>query len=166
MHEARDKADKLETTRHPTGRTDETPMHWMFKPLRRYAEFHGRSTRTEFWMFALFQFLLMSALFVVGAVGACVGDKDIIDVDRMQWLAEFLGILALAFLIPNLAVSVRRLHDQNLTGWILLVGLVPYLGGLIVLMTMCVPGTRGRNRFGPDPRDRSARAPDLGRVFE
>lgn len=139
-------------------------MHWLL-PLKRYARFHGRSPRAEFWTFALFQFLLIGAVLVIGVVWACVGDKDVVDVDRAKWLADILVFLAVALLIPNLAVSVRRLHDQNLSGWLVLMLLVPYLGQLVILMLMLRPGTRGPNRFGPDPRGRSGLDPNVANVF-
>ncbi len=64
-----------------------------------------------------------------------------------------LGLYGLAVLIPSLAVQVRRFHDQDKSGWFILLGLIPYLGGLVLLIFMCLEGTRGRNRFGADPRD-------------
>ncbi len=64
-----------------------------------------------------------------------------------------LGIAGLALFIPSLAVQVRRFHDQNRTGWLVLLGFIPYVGGLIVLAFMCLPGTPGPNRYGPDPKD-------------
>jgi uncharacterized membrane protein YhaH (DUF805 family) len=70
-----------------------------------------------------------------------------------------LGLLGLAILTPSIAVQVRRFHDQDKTGWLVLLGLIPYLGGLIVLVFMCLPGTSGPNRFGADPKE------DVGDVF-
>jgi uncharacterized membrane protein YhaH (DUF805 family) len=91
------------------------------------------------------------------------------------------GIFSLAILIPNLAVQVRRLHDTNRSGWWILLPIGPYLlgfalmigggvsanpgllitGGIllfaglicavVLLVFMCLPGTVGTNRFGPDP---------------
>ncbi|MFV2091355.1 MAG: DUF805 domain-containing protein, partial [Pseudomonadales bacterium] len=58
-----------------------------------------------------------------------------------------------AILIPSLAVSVRRLHDSNRSGWWLLIGLVPILGGIIVTVFTLLNGTAGENRFGPNPKD-------------
>lgn len=139
-------------------------MHWLL-PLQRYARFHGRSPRAEFWMFVLFQVLLIGAVFVVGGIWACAGDDEVIDVDRARWLADILVLLAVALLIPNLAVSVRRLHDQNLSGWLVLMLLVPYLGQIVILVLMLLPGTRGPNRFGPEPHGRSSLDPNVARVF-
>ena len=53
--------------------------------------------------------------------------------------------------MPAIAVQVRRFHDQDKSGWFVLLGLIPYVGGLIVLVFMCLPGTPGPNRFGPRP---------------
>lgn len=55
--------------------------------------------------------------------------------------------------MPGLAVSVRRLHDQDRTGWLLLLWFIPVLGWFALLVLMCLEGTRGPNRFGPDPKN-------------
>lgn len=62
-----------------------------------------------------------------------------------------LMLAALALVVPVLALLVRRFHDQNLSGWWVLLGFIPYLGGFILLLVMTFPGTSGPNRFGPDP---------------
>jgi uncharacterized membrane protein YhaH (DUF805 family) len=51
-----------------------------------------------------------------------------------------------------MALSVRRLHDVDRTGWWYLLGLVPFLGGIVLLVWFCTDGTRGSNRFGADPK--------------
>lgn len=63
------------------------------------------------------------------------------------------GLLTLGLLIPSLAVQVRRFHDQDKSGWFWLLNFVPYVGGIIVLVFMCLEGTKGPNRFGPDPKE-------------
>jgi uncharacterized membrane protein YhaH (DUF805 family) len=65
--------------------------------------------------------------------------------------AGLLVIYALAILVPSLAVQVRRFHDQDKSGWFILLGFIPAVGGLIVLVFMCLPGTPGSNQYGPDP---------------
>ena len=62
-------------------------------------------------------------------------------------------LLVLALIVPGIAVQVRRFHDQDKSGWFVLLALIPFLGGLIVLVFMCLEGTKGPNRFGPDPKD-------------
>jgi uncharacterized membrane protein YhaH (DUF805 family) len=68
------------------------------------------------------------------------------------WIVIGVGVLALlALFIPSLAVQVRRFHDQDKSGWMVLLGFIPYIGGIIIIIFMCMEGTRGPNRFGPDP---------------
>lgn len=98
-------------------------MEFMFLPLKRYAEFSGRSRRMEFWMWLLFQFLLGCA-FLVAVIG--LAGSTIIGGNTEQVLAGGIGVIgivllwllvSLAFFIPNLAVTIRRLHDTGRSGW-------------------------------------------------
>jgi uncharacterized membrane protein YhaH (DUF805 family) len=133
-------------------------MEWMLMPLRRYADFSGRSRRKEYWMFVLFTLLVYLALAVVFFVGG--GATGLFDqtgappeLGVIGWLVFGLfGIFALAIFIPSLAVMVRRLHDQDKSGWFILLQFIPYIGGIIILVFMCIDGTRGENRYGPDPK--------------
>jgi uncharacterized membrane protein YhaH (DUF805 family) len=130
-------------------------MDWMLMPLRRYAEFSGRSRRKEYWLFVLFQ-LLVSAV-----IGAVFGRTTYTGAEGMMTGAMLVqgtggliqNLFALVSFIPNLAVSVRRLHDQDRSGWLLLLVFVPVLGWFALLVFMCLEGTRGANRFGPDPKN-------------
>jgi uncharacterized membrane protein YhaH (DUF805 family) len=140
-------------------------MDWMLMPLRRYAEFSGRSRRKEYWMFALLMFivyaigggLMFSAMWPMLTAGV-TPTPDMLT--GSFWAgAGLLGLFTLAILVPALAVTVRRLHDRDMSGWwylgVVLLGQVPYLGPLIslgFLVLMCLPGTPGPNRFGPDPK--------------
>ena len=123
-------------------------LAWALLPLRRYADFTGRSTRQEFWMFQL----VPLAVVIVMLVGAGSVDPYAGGSAALGWLAVVSGVIALAGLIvPQLAVQVRRLHDQDRPGTLALINLVPYIGPVIVLVLMLAEGTRGENRFGPDP---------------
>ena len=133
-------------------------MEYMFMPLKRYADFSGRSRRKEYWMFVLFLTVVYVVLYTFmlggmlsasssGQVGAGFGVSMIL-----------LVLFALAMFVPALAVQVRRFHDQDKSGWMVLLNLIP-LGGLVVLVFMCMEGTRGPNRYGPDPKG------DTSRVF-
>lgn len=118
-------------------------MEWMLMPLKRYADFSGRSRRMEYWMFTLFIFLVYIVLAVLGAIGG-------------ETVGGIMGILlmifALGIIVPAIAVQVRRFHDQDKSGWFVLLGLIPGIGGLIVLVFMCLEGTNGPNQYGPDPK--------------
>jgi uncharacterized membrane protein YhaH (DUF805 family) len=112
-------------------------MEWMLMPLKRYADFSGRSRRMEFWMWQVAKFLFSMVLWVVmavvfGAAFATMGPtKDPASLAAVGGGVVIILLLAcivgLAILIPDLAVSVRRLHDTDRTGWWLLAPLGPYL---------------------------------------
>lgn len=122
-------------------------MEWMIMPLKRYADFQGRSRRKEYWMFVLLQILVIVPLVLIAIAldgGGSGGGVVLLGV---------LAIFVLGLFIPSLAVQVRRFHDQDKSGWFVLLGLIPYIGGIITFVFMCIEGTRGPNRFGPDPKD-------------
>jgi len=121
-------------------------MEWMLLPIKRYTDFSGRSRRKEYWMF------LLGVVIVAVLLGIIEG---ILGLSGM--VAGVYGPLTVIFLlgiiIPSIAVQIRRFHDQDKSGWFVLLGLIPFVGGLIVLVFMCLEGTKGPNRFGPDPKD-------------
>ncbi len=122
-------------------------MDWMILPYKRYFEFTGRSRRKEYWMFTLLQFLIVLAIVALAFSFSSAGEDTV-----MLVLYGGVGIWLLATFIPSLAVQVRRFHDQDLTGWLVLLGFIPYIGGLIILVFMCIDGKRGPNKYGPDPK--------------
>ncbi|WP_121075986.1 DUF805 domain-containing protein [Sphingomonas trueperi] len=129
-------------------------MEWMFLPLKRYADFQGRSRRLEYWMFALLMFLAVLVWAGVFVAVAGVGGFQAGAMSNLATIWVFAGVLAyLAILIPAIAVQVRRFHDRDMSGWFVLLNFIPYVGGLIAFVFMVLPGTPGENRFGPDPKD-------------
>ena len=110
-------------------------MEWYIKCLKNYAKFDGRSHRTEYWMFFLFNFLAMFALgFIEGFLGLFSNsDQSVLS-----------SVYLLAVLIPGIAVGVRRMHDTNHSGWWIIIPIVN-------LVFACSKGTEGDNQFGPDP---------------
>ena len=175
-------------------------MEWMFMPLKRYADFSGRSRRMEFWMWQLFQVIVYFGIIIlamiVGAGGMMTGDPNAAIAGGGAALIIMLlyGLYALAVLVPSLAVAVRRLHDTNRSGWWILAPLAPYLVaifatfggvasgseggmaaggiigmiailaavvlGIVLLVFYFLEGTRGPNKYGPDPKGQ-----DTGQVF-
>ena len=135
-------------------------MEWMLMPYRRYADFSGRSRRKEYWMFVLFQFLVFAALAIMAIAfgGLASGSEPGAFFIVVMVIG---GIFVLGSIVPTIAVAVRRFHDQDRSGWMYLISFIPYIGGLIVFVFMCLEGTRGPNRFGPDPKD-----PHYSDVFE
>jgi len=143
-------------------------MNWMILPFKRYAEFSGRSRRMEYWMFALLNVIVATVLmFIVlgagGAAGVLEADAAGDPAAGLSALFGGMGLLlvvyALAVLLPSIAVTVRRLHDRDMSGWwylgAIVGGMIPFVGFLIsiaFLVLMALPGTPGPNRFGPDPK--------------
>ncbi|KUR75422.1 DUF805 domain-containing protein [Novosphingobium sp. FSW06-99] len=148
-------------------------MDYVVMPYRRYADFLGRSSRKEYWLFVLFEVVVFVAVFVavVPTMMVSLGSSRdaLLEIlsgaffTRLPVYAKvclvLFGLFVVVTFIPSLALQVRRLHDQNRSGWFLLLGFIPggtiisRLGNLVLLVFMCIKGTRGPNRFGPDPCD-------------
>lgn len=121
-------------------------MNWYLMVLKKYAEFNGRARRTEYWMFQLFNILVCFAALILGLILMKA------SIALGIFIYVLLGIYGLGILLPGLAVSVRRLHDSDKSGWLILVCLVPFIGGLILLIMMFLDSTPGPNQFGPNPK--------------
>jgi len=106
--------------------------------FNRYTQFDGRAPRAEYWYFVLFMVLV--------EIGAAILDGALFNGNPI-----FYTIAILVFLLPGLAVAVRRLHDRDQSGWWVCLALIPLIGSIILLVWFVSPGTRGPNRFGPDP---------------
>jgi uncharacterized membrane protein YhaH (DUF805 family) len=110
--------------------------------LRNYFNFSGRASRSEFWLFVLFCILVP----IVGSVGDLFFFSDL----AREGLGPIYAISNLALFVPGLAVSARRLHDIDRTGWWFLITLTT-IGNIWLLVWWCGKGQAGRNRFGSDP---------------
>ena len=116
-------------------------MNWYLGVLKKYAVFSGRARRMEFWMFTLINI-------IVSIILACI--------DVFVGTAILGMIYSLAVLIPSLAVTARRLHDTDRTGWWILIGFVPVIGVIVLLVFMVLEGQPGSNRFGDNPIEAAA----------
>lgn len=140
-------------------------MQWIIGPLKKYADFSGRASRIEFWLFLLFVTALTAAArYVDGAEGRDVA------------IAMNMGIIELSvtllFLLPSITVSVRRLHDTGRSGWWTMLIYIPWLatlasqsnpalvlvssgallvGGIAWIILLLLPGSEGENAFGLPP---------------
>lgn len=133
-------------------------LEWMLLPYKRYVDFSGRSRRKEYWMFALFFAIVYAICFALmfsggfGGIDPVTGEPTGFGGLAMVGVG-LLVIFVLGSFLPALAVQVRRFHDQDKSGWFVLLNFIPYVGGIVVLVFMCLEGTKGPNRFGPDPKD-------------
>jgi len=121
--------------------------------FKNYTNFQGRSRRAEYWWPVLMYVMAYVALIVVTGVGSALGDLGGILI-AIAGIAYFL--FALAILIPMLAVGFRRLHDTDKSAWWLLISFVPIVGSIVLLIFFVSEGTKGSNKYGPDPKGGSA----------
>ena len=110
---------------------------------KKYGDFDGRAVRSEFWWWVLFMALVHFAAAIVLTIVLIIFQ----NVGFLQWLSVLIFmVIVLAFILPSIAVSVRRLHDRDLSGWFYLLGFVPF-GGLVLFIFYVLPGTLGPNRY-------------------
>ncbi len=121
-------------------------MHWYLKGLRNYAVFSGRARRTEYWMFGLFYLIFAIVLGIIESILGIGGEGG----------GLLSGLFLLAMLIPSIAVTFRRLHDTDRSGWWLFIALVPLIGTIILLIFMVHDSQSGENRYGPNPKATTA----------
>lgn len=129
---------------------------WKKVVFENYANFSGRARRAEYWYSALMNFILIIPFYGLAIAGVAMDSSSL----------SFLGIgayilIALGVLIPGLAVAVRRLHDINKSGWYYFIGLIPFIGAIILLVWFFTDGDRFPNNYGPDPKNPDAPAFDF-----
>ena len=112
--------------------------YWKRVVLEKYADFTGRARRSEYWWFTLTNIIAVFVLLLLTAIA------DIF------WVLYV--IYALALIVPSIAVTIRRLHDTDRSGWWILIALVPFVGGIILLVLMCIDSTPGTNQWGPSEK--------------
>jgi uncharacterized membrane protein YhaH (DUF805 family) len=119
-------------------------MRWYFRVLRKYAVFAGRASRKEFWVFKMVSFMAALILMII--------DIQLGTVDPTSHLGLISTLYILGACIPGIAVTVRRLHDTNRSGWYYLMLLIPLLGYVALLFCVCEDSQPGANRYGPNPK--------------
>ncbi len=111
--------------------------NWKLVVLQRFAKFDGRAGRAEFWWYVLANVVVYVALAILAQISA------------LFLILYF--VYALAMIVPSIAVAIRRLHDTDKSGWLLLIGLVPLIGAIILLVFYAIEGTNGPNQYGAAP---------------
>jgi uncharacterized membrane protein YhaH (DUF805 family) len=119
-------------------------MTWYVEVLKKYAVFKGRARRKEYWYFVLFNTLITIVL------GTIDGVTELVSAEAGIGLLS--GLYTLAVLVPSIAVSVRRLHDTNRSGWWLLISLVPLVGPIVLLVFLVLDSQPGENQYGSNPK--------------
>lgn len=117
-------------------------MNWYTSVLKKYAVFDGRASRTEFWMFVLFNII---AAVIVSIVDHILGTRTASGVGILG------SIYSLAVLLPTIGVSIRRLHDTGRSGFWLLIAFVPFIGAVVLIVFYILESQPGDNEYGPYP---------------
>lgn len=104
------------------------------RAFQKYARFDGRASRSEYWWFALGIFAIEVVLYLPAIIGSAADIPALAVIGLLLLL-----VFVLAILVPSIAIGVRRLHDAGFSGWLYLLGLVPFCGGIIILVLMCMP---------------------------
>ena len=113
-------------------------MEWYLKVVRdNYANFNGRASRQEYWMFFLFNMIF--AIVIMG-------------IDIILGLGFLNVIYSLVVMIPGMAVNIRRLHDIGKSGWMVLIVLIPCIGAFWLLYLMVQDSSPLDNEYGPSPK--------------
>ncbi len=120
-------------------------MNWYYKVLRQYSDFNGRARRTEYWMFTLINALITFIFVMID------GKLGITLLEEIPY-GYLTLIYSLVVFLPSLAVSVRRLHDIGKSGWWYLVGLIPFIGGIWLLILLVTEGVAQENEYGTNPK--------------
>lgn len=119
-------------------------MNWYLEVLKKYAVFSGRARRKEYWFFVLFNIIISIVLVFIDVAAGLYNQES--------GLGMLSGIYSLAVIIPGLAVTVRRLHDTDKTGWWVLIALIPLIGAIVLLVFMLLDSQPGENKYGPSPK--------------
>ena len=115
-------------------------MYWYFVPLSKYAVFSGRARRKEYWMFTLWTSLISISLIII--------DFQFLGLEG----PALSGLYVFATILPTTALAVRRLHDINMSGWWLLVWLLPVFGFILGIVIGFSGSEPGDNKYGPNPK--------------
>jgi uncharacterized membrane protein YhaH (DUF805 family) len=126
-------------------------MKYYLKALQNYTVFSGRSTRSEYWFFILFNFIFaIVAMIIDNIIGTTLKMDTINGAINIPYGYIYL-LYALAVFLPSLALTVRRLHDVGKSGWFILIGLIPIVGAIWLLVLMVTDSDPRDNEYGPNP---------------
>jgi uncharacterized membrane protein YhaH (DUF805 family) len=121
---------------------------WFFEALKKYFDFSGRARRKEYWYFVLVNILI----FIVLAIADEIASMPKLEVTPSLSVGIISATYLLVMLCPWLAVTTRRLHDTNRSGWWHMVSLIPVLGILVIFVFTLEDSYPGENQYGHNPR--------------
>jgi len=118
---------------------------------KNYFQFYGRARRAEYWGYILFFWLSLFITFIADTLLSAIFFNT-----NPAYEPVFIPILTFIFIIynilPSISITIRRLHDQDMSGWLYLLNLVPYIGGIIIFVLMLFDSNSNPNKHGPSPK--------------
>lgn len=126
-------------------------MHYYLSAFKKYSDFNGRATRSEYWYFYLFNIIFLIAAMILDSL---MGLKF-----SGQTFGVIYVIYGLACLLPGIAVTFRRLHDVGKSGWMLFIALIPIIGAIWLLVLYVRDSEPLDNKYGPNPKGALAQNP-------
>jgi len=132
-------------------------MHWYLEPWKKYADFSGRARRKEYWLFGLFNLIIVLVLVAIAwLLGGFNTDESGASMPSTAAMPVFVlyAAFCLAIVVPSLAVTVRRLHDSGRSGWWYFISFIPLgIGAVWMIVLMCLDSEPGSNQWGPNPKE-------------
>lgn len=119
-------------------------MKYYIQALKNYAVFNGRARRSEYWFFALFN--------VIALVLAAILDNLLGTAIEGVGYGAFYIIYSLAVILPSLGLLIRRLHDTGRSGFWIFIGLIPLVGGIVLLVFLVQDSQPDENEYGQNPK--------------
>jgi len=123
-------------------------LYWTKIVFKKYAVFEGRATRAEFWYYSLFYMIIIAITTLSIVLFSEIFKSDDSYNIMVDLLLILLGIWVIINFIPMLSVTIRRLHDVNLSGWWILVSLIPNIGPIILLILLAKDSYPYDNKYG------------------
>jgi uncharacterized membrane protein YhaH (DUF805 family) len=118
---------------------------------KNYFKFSGRARRQEYWGYTLFNVLTYIVAFILDIIvsAAFLGTDSS---GEPNFFLAFTGLWFFYQIVPSITVTVRRLHDRDLSGWLYLINYVPYIGWIVLLVFMLMDSRAEPNVHGPSPK--------------
>ncbi len=125
--------------------------------FKKYAQFNGRSRRSEYWFAYLMNYIVCFVLAFIMYIPLikdiiAYGEPTAASLGTIGVFAILLTLYGFAYIIPGLAIVVRRLHDTGKSGWYALFSLIPWIGSIILIIFLAMDSQPGPNQYGPNPK--------------
>lgn len=125
-------------------------MKYYVNAFKKMTDFKGRTSRKEYWIFYLINFLIFALICLVGVFLLYVSPPEIqLNIAVLVFFVFF--AYSAVLIIPSVSIAIRRLHDAGFSGWWFLVNFIPYIGSWVLIVLMLFPSKIGDNQYGPNP---------------